>query len=112
MIRLFTSLAIATTPSALISAASNTSSASRAPLSYAPDPPNLYVPSTNNSTLTLLEFIKSRPELSTLLSTIKEPAGFEKAFETVPTWEFTFFAPSNDAFENIGSYFTTFAATP
>jgi uncharacterized surface protein with fasciclin (FAS1) repeats len=40
------------------------------------------------------------------------PAGFEKAFQTEPTWAFTFFAPSNDAFENLGEYYRSFLATP
>jgi hypothetical protein len=112
IMRPFTNLAIATALFAMTIAASSAPSASRAPLSYAPDPPNLYVPPTSNSTLTLLDLIKSRPELSTLLSTINEPAGFAKAFATAPTWDFTFFAPSNAAFENTGSYFNTFAASP
>jgi uncharacterized surface protein with fasciclin (FAS1) repeats len=37
--------------------------------------------------------------------------GFLQAFDTDPTWSFTFFAPSNAAFENLGEYFTTYAAT-
>ncbi len=40
------------------------------------------------------------------------PSGFEKAFQTEPTWAFTFFAPSNDAFENLGEYYRSFLATP
>lgn len=39
------------------------------------------------------------------------PAGFVQAFDTNPTWSFTFFAPSNAAFENLGTYYETFAAT-
>lgn len=37
--------------------------------------------------------------------------GFVEAFDTEPTWNFTFFAPSNTAFENLGTYWQTFAAT-
>lgn len=39
-------------------------------------------------------------------------AGFVQAFDTEATWDFTFFAPSNTAFENLGTYWQTFAATP
>jgi hypothetical protein len=38
--------------------------------------------------------------------------GFLQAFDTIPQWTYTFFAPSNAAFKNTGEYFTTFAATP
>lgn len=37
--------------------------------------------------------------------------GFAKAFNTTPTWNFTFFAPSNEAFNNTGAYFETYANT-
>jgi uncharacterized surface protein with fasciclin (FAS1) repeats len=39
-------------------------------------------------------------------------AGFAQAFDTIPTWSFTFFAPSDTAFNNTGAYFATYAATP
>jgi uncharacterized surface protein with fasciclin (FAS1) repeats len=35
-----------------------------------------------------------------------------QAFDTAPTWSYTFFAPSNTAFNNTGEYFSTFVATP
>lgn len=38
--------------------------------------------------------------------------GFLQAFETAPSWSYTFFAPSNAAFNNTGAYYTTYAATP
>lgn len=38
--------------------------------------------------------------------------GFLQAFDTIPQWTYTFFAPSNAAFKNTGEYFTTFATTP
>jgi hypothetical protein len=38
--------------------------------------------------------------------------GFLQAFDTAPTWSYTFFAPSNTAFNNTGEYYSTFVATP
>ncbi len=38
-------------------------------------------------------------------------SGFAQAFDTVPGWDFTFFAPSNQAFENTGQYFETYSET-
>jgi uncharacterized surface protein with fasciclin (FAS1) repeats len=38
--------------------------------------------------------------------------GFLQAFDTAATWSYTFFAPSNAAFNNTGAYFSTYAATP
>ncbi|KAI6914782.1 hypothetical protein KC318_g462 [Hortaea werneckii] len=83
----------------------------RQPLEYAPLPANVYTPPIRNSTVTLLDLITSRPELSTLGEIIQMPAGFAQAFATEPTWDFTFFAPSNTAFENVGTYWETYAAT-
>lgn len=40
------------------------------------------------------------------------PSGFSEAFATPPTWSYTFFAPSNTAFNNTGEYYSTFLATP
>ncbi|GAC75876.1 actin-related protein Arp2/3 complex, subunit ARPC4 [Moesziomyces antarcticus T-34] len=97
---------------ALASSLVGARSTSRRPLSYAPEPQDVYVAPTNMSTTTLLDFVKSRPELSTLLGHLQQSAGFEKAFQTEPTWAFTFFAPSNDAFENLGEYYRSFLATP
>lgn len=37
--------------------------------------------------------------------------GFTQAFDTIPSWDFTFFAPSNEAFENTGQYYETYAKT-
>lgn len=39
-------------------------------------------------------------------------AGFAQAFNTVPSWNFTFFAPSDTAFNHTGEYFNTYAETP
>ncbi|SNX85119.1 uncharacterized protein MEPE_03828 [Melanopsichium pennsylvanicum] len=87
-------------------------SSSRRPLSYAPQPQDVYFPPKTQSVTTLLDFIKAKPELSTLLGLLDGSAGFVQAFQTEPTWDFTFFAPSNDAFENLGEYYRTFLATP
>lgn len=38
--------------------------------------------------------------------------GFLEAFDSPATWSYTFFAPSNTAFNNTGAYYSTFAATP
>jgi hypothetical protein len=38
--------------------------------------------------------------------------GFLQAFDTASTWSYTFFAPSNTAFNNTGEYYSTFVATP
>ncbi|KAH8881394.1 FAS1 domain-containing protein [Thozetella sp. PMI_491] len=84
----------------------------RQPLSYAPTPEGTYSPPKNASVTTLLDFIKSREDLSTLGAVLEGSAGFVQAFDTSPTWSFTFFAPSNTAFNNTGAYFSTFAATP
>lgn len=47
----------------------------RQPLEYAPLPANVYTPPIRNSTVTLLDLITSRPELSTLGEIIRMPAG-------------------------------------
>ncbi|KAF2497657.1 FAS1 domain-containing protein [Lophium mytilinum] len=84
----------------------------RDPLSYVPDPPGLYTAAKPSGVTTLLDLIKSRPELSQLADTIQIPAGFDKAFDTAPTWPFTYFAPSNEAFNHTGQYYETYASTP
>lgn len=61
----------------------NNSASIRPPLSYAPEPASVYVPPKSNTTVTLLDLIKSRPELSTLLKVIGEPAG--KPTTRIPT---------------------------
>lgn len=71
-----------------------------------------YVPQKPENVTTLLQFIKSRDDLSELAKALHTVAGFEEAFDTNPTWNFTFFAPNNDAFNNTGQYFETFAPTP
>ncbi|RHZ57489.1 uncharacterized protein CDV56_106954 [Aspergillus thermomutatus] len=72
-----------------------------------------YVPPKSPNTTTLLEFIKSRPDLSKLSEALDKVGGFPEVFDTDPAWKFTFFAPNNDAFEkNVGRYFNTFEATP
>lgn len=49
--------------------------------------------------------------MNPMLSCLTRP-GFAQAFNTPTKWNFTFFAPSDAAFENTGQYFSTFAATP
>jgi uncharacterized surface protein with fasciclin (FAS1) repeats len=39
-------------------------------------------------------------------------AGFVQALNTSATWQYTFFAPSNAAFNNTGQYFETYVKTP
>jgi Fasciclin domain. len=80
-------------------------------LSYVAEPPDVYVAPKPANITTLLDFIESRDDLSNLSSILREPAGFVKAFDAAPTWSFTFFAPSNEAFENTGAYYSSFAAT-
>ncbi|CRK12250.1 hypothetical protein BN1723_004859, partial [Verticillium longisporum] len=100
----------------------------RQQLAYAPTPEGTWtVPKVQGKT-TLLDFINSRSDLTTLAELLKEPAGelstpppptvsmltyqgFATAFDTIPGWDFTFFAPSNEAFNNTGQYFDTYAAT-
>jgi uncharacterized surface protein with fasciclin (FAS1) repeats len=38
--------------------------------------------------------------------------GFLQAFDSQAAWSYTFFAPSDTAFNNTGAYYSTFAATP
>ncbi|KXH48045.1 hypothetical protein CSIM01_11004 [Colletotrichum simmondsii] len=92
---------------------STVTSAERKPLSYASKPAGTYVAPKTSNTTTLLDFIKSRSDLTTLAEVLNGSAGFTEAFDTVPTWDFTFFAPSNAAFEkHTGQYFNTFLPTP
>jgi hypothetical protein len=111
------------------------SAAARDPLSYATIPEGVYVPPKNESIMTVLDLLKSRDDCSTLVSHIETSAGmripsfvfttfsglslmqmeivgFSQAFDTLPSWSFTFFAPSNAAFRNLGSYFETYFDTP
>lgn len=53
-----------------------------APLSYAPTPEAIYTISKLN-TPTLLDVIKTRPELSTLVKTLAEPAGMSSVAKMV-----------------------------
>ncbi|KAM0105521.1 hypothetical protein ACP6JB_008851 [Aspergillus fumigatus] len=72
-----------------------------------------YIAPKPSNTTTLLEYIKSRSDLSRLSEALDKVGGFSEAFDTDPTWKFTFFAPNNDAFEkNVGRYFNTFESTP
>lgn len=71
-----------------------------------------YVPQKPENVTSLLQFIKSRDDLSELANALHSVTGFEEAFDTNPTWNFTFFAPNNDAFNNTGQYFETFEKTP
>lgn len=100
-------------------------------LSYAAVPDGVYVPQKNTSIVTLLDLAKSRRDLSILASVLGECGGkftavapiqrrtisnrvigFLQAFDTAPQWSYTFFAPSNTAFNNTGEYFNTFVTTP
>ncbi|KAL4751949.1 hypothetical protein BDW72DRAFT_192459 [Aspergillus terricola var. indicus] len=85
--------------------------ASQDPLSYRPVDP-VYTPSKTANTTTLFDFVSSRPDLSNLIAVVERTGGFKEAFDTEPTWSFTFFAPNNDAFKNTGRYFLTFDETP
>ncbi|KAF5702849.1 hypothetical protein FMUND_13275 [Fusarium mundagurra] len=61
---------------------------------------------------TLLDFIKSRDDLSELSKLVEQTPGFAQAFGTSADWQYTFIAPSNEAFNNTGEYCKTFASTP
>ena len=74
--------------------------------------PSYYVPPIPENVTTLLGLIQSRPDLSKLAAALQQSGGFEQAFDTNPTWTFTFFAPNNDAFDSTGRYFDTFQNTP
>lgn len=107
----------------------------RPPLSYAPIPKGIYRAPNEPDETTLLDFIESREDLSELAKVVKETPGeshylcissprkkeqiltqhaqgFIEAFSTSATWQYTFFAPSNEAFNNTGRYYNTFAPTP
>ncbi|OBT41686.1 hypothetical protein VE00_07800 [Pseudogymnoascus sp. WSF 3629] len=84
----------------------------RQPLTYATVPKGTYVSPKNSNVTTLLDFIKSRDDLTSLASVLAECGGFLQAFDSQATWSYTFFAPSNTAFNNTGAYYSTFAATP
>lgn len=81
------------------------------PLSYRQIKPTYTLPKEENVTI-LLDLIGSRPDLSLLHNALTQSGGFEEAFATTPTWDFTFFAPNNDAFAHTGRYFSTFESTP
>ncbi|KAL2814524.1 FAS1 domain-containing protein [Aspergillus cavernicola] len=81
------------------------------PLSYRSIKPVYTAPKPDNVT-TLLDLMASRSDLSQLHEALSESGGFEEAFATIPTWDFTFFAPNNHAFAHTGRYFSTFKATP
>lgn len=55
----------------------------------------------------MLDAISRRLEMTT-----DDSIGFSEAFDTAPSWSYTFFAPSDTAFRNTGAYYSTFAATP
>ncbi|OJJ95615.1 hypothetical protein ASPACDRAFT_47505 [Aspergillus aculeatus ATCC 16872] len=72
-----------------------------------------YVPPKSPNVTTLLEFINSRSDLSVLADELQTIGGFPMAFDTEPSWSFTFFAPNNDAFAlHTGTYFNEFKSTP
>ncbi|KAL4938377.1 hypothetical protein BDV06DRAFT_201030 [Aspergillus oleicola] len=81
------------------------------PLSYRSLEPVYTLPKDDNAT-SLVDFIASRSDLSQLHEALSQSGGFEEAFDTTPTWKFTFFAPNNEAFEHTGRYFKTFEETP
>ncbi|QKD56645.2 FAS1 domain-containing protein [Fusarium oxysporum Fo47] len=80
----------------------------RQALSYAPIPKDIYQPPTKSGETTLLDFIKSREDLSELSKLVEQTP----AFSTSADWQYTFIAPSNEAFNNTGEYYKTFASTP
>ncbi|KAI2619459.1 FAS1 domain-containing protein [Hypomontagnella submonticulosa] len=84
----------------------------RLPLPYRPSPEGLYVPPKPLGSVSLLDYITTRSDLSTLAQVLSGSAGFVQAFDTVPTWNFTFFAPSDTAFKQTGQYFNTYVETP
>ncbi|KAL4860954.1 hypothetical protein BDV12DRAFT_208645 [Aspergillus spectabilis] len=94
-----------------LTTALNHSNPSSDPLSYRSLEPAYILPKPDNVT-TLVDFITSRSNLTRLRDALKQSAGFEEAFNTNPTWKFTFFAPSNEAFDHTGRYFRTFEKTP
>ncbi|RAL08833.1 uncharacterized protein BO97DRAFT_353213, partial [Aspergillus homomorphus CBS 101889] len=72
-----------------------------------------YVTPRSTSTTTLFDYVSSRSDLSVLAEALQGIGGFVEAFDTEPTWNFTFFAPNNEAFQNhTGSYFNAFRSTP
>ncbi|KAH8703601.1 hypothetical protein BGW36DRAFT_369602, partial [Talaromyces proteolyticus] len=71
-----------------------------------------YSPQKETNITTLQAFVKSRSDLSILATELEKCGGFVEAFDTTPTWKFTFFAPNNNAFNNTGEYFTTKEVTP
>ncbi|CAG9952166.1 unnamed protein product [Clonostachys rosea f. rosea IK726] len=81
-------------------------------LSYAPIPEGTYVPPKKSGEVTLFDFIRSRDDLSELAKVVSEAPGFAQAFDTSVNWQYTFFAPSNTAFNNTGQYYNEFAGTP
>ncbi|KAL3463719.1 FAS1 domain-containing protein [Aspergillus heterothallicus] len=81
------------------------------PLSYRSIEPAYTLPKSD-SVITLFDYIASRSDLSQLHKSIQQAGGFAEAFDTNPTWKFTFFAPNDEAFKNTGRYFNTFEATP
>ncbi|ETS86072.1 hypothetical protein PFICI_04097 [Pestalotiopsis fici W106-1] len=81
-------------------------------LAYAPVPSSAYTAPVPTGITTLLNFIHTRPELSNLSALVEDVPGFVQAFNTPTSWKYTFFAPSNTAFDKTGQYFETFANTP
>lgn len=72
-----------------------------------------YQASASENVTTLLDFINGRSDLSSLAAALKVCGGFTEAFGTEATWDYTFFAPNNDAFEQYtGTYFQDNAGTP
>ncbi|EAW23627.1 uncharacterized protein NFIA_023380 [Aspergillus fischeri NRRL 181] len=95
-----------------LTACSSVFAATEDPLNYRNIKRSYVAPKSSNTT-TLLEYIRSRSDLSRLSEALDKVGGFSEAFDTDPTWKFTFFAPNNDAFEkNVGRYFNTFESTP
>ncbi|KAB5575335.1 FAS1 domain-containing protein [Coniochaeta sp. 2T2.1] len=83
----------------------------RQPLSFATIPDGTYNAPVPPNVTTLLEFIHSREDLTVLASVAEQAGGFVQALNTTATWQYTFFAPSNTAFNNTGQYFETYAKT-
>lgn len=97
----------------VVALTSTTSSATIAdPYNYRNIPSNYVAPKPAGVT-TLLDFVNSRSDLTSLASVLEQCGGFQEAFDTNPTWKFTFFAPNNEAFtQHTGTYFSTSQETP
>ncbi|KAI5852789.1 FAS1 domain-containing protein [Morchella snyderi] len=66
-----------------------------------------------SSGTTIMDYLNSDPDLSSLAAAMKLPLGFETAFSHTPeTNNFTFFAPNNAAFASMSQNLKRFYLTP